>query len=159
MKSLALASKPHILENCPVLGSRTEAALFFEPLKVCWKTPETSRKICEDFFVILHWRSPEKKFFEAPFFWRLPEKKFLEIIFFWRTLAPESLARGLGLEHSCPWPQEDLSSEGLSLALASDFFVSLALASNLVSSTPPLLAGITALSTEKFTLHTLYNQG
>ena len=26
-----LASKPQVLENCPVLGSRT--ALFFEPLK------------------------------------------------------------------------------------------------------------------------------
>ena len=45
----------------------------------------------------------------------------------------------LGLEHSCPWPRECLSLERLSLALASDFFVSLALASSLVSSTPPLL--------------------
>ena len=34
-----------------------------------------------------------------------------------------------------PWPREVLSSEGLSLA--SDFFVSLALASNFVSSIPP----------------------
>ena len=52
-----------------------------------------------------------------------------------------SLVLGLGLEHSCPWPRERLSSERLSLALASDFFVSLALAlaSSLVSSTPPLL--------------------
>ena len=33
VKSLALASKPQVLENCPVLGSRT--ALFFELLKVC----------------------------------------------------------------------------------------------------------------------------
>ena len=53
LKSLALASrvkflasKPHVLQNCPVLGSRT--ALFFEPLKFCWKMQETSRKICED---------------------------------------------------------------------------------------------------------------
>ena len=30
-KSLALASKPQVLENCPVFGSRT--ALFFEWLK------------------------------------------------------------------------------------------------------------------------------
>ena len=37
-----------VLENCPVLGSRT--ALFFEPLKFRWKTPETSRKICEHLF-------------------------------------------------------------------------------------------------------------
>ena len=47
-----------------------------------------------------------------------------------------SLVLGLGLEHSCLWPRECLSSEKLSLA--SDFFVSLALASSLVSSTPPL---------------------
>ena len=46
MKSLA--SKPQVLENCPFLGSRT--ALFFESLKFCWKTPETSRKICEYLF-------------------------------------------------------------------------------------------------------------
>ena len=31
LKSLALASKPQLLENCPVLGSKT--ALFFEQLK------------------------------------------------------------------------------------------------------------------------------
>ena len=29
---------------------------------------------------------------------------------------------GLGLAHSCTWPQEGLSSERLSLALASEFF-------------------------------------
>ena len=57
-----------------------------------------------------------------------------------------SLVLGLGLEHSCPWPRECLSSERLSLALASDFFVSLALAlaSSLVSSTPPLLNTISS---------------
>ena len=40
-----------------------------------------------------------------------------------------SLVLGLGLEHSCPWPREVLSSEGLSLALAlaSDFFCVLGL--------------------------------
>ena len=47
-KSLALASKPQVLENCSVLGSRT--ALFFEPLKFCWKTPDTSRKVCKYLF-------------------------------------------------------------------------------------------------------------
>ena len=36
-----------------------------------------------------------------------------------------SLVLGLGLEHSCPWPRECLSSEGLSLA--SDFFCVLGL--------------------------------
>ena len=38
----ALASKPQVLENCPVLGSRT--AVFFELLKF-WRSPE---KIFED---------------------------------------------------------------------------------------------------------------
>ena len=48
LKSLALASKPQVLENCIVLGSRT--ALFLEQLKFRWNTPETSRKICEHLF-------------------------------------------------------------------------------------------------------------
>ena len=38
-----------------------------------------------------------------------------------------SLVLGLGLEHSCPWPREGLSSKRLSLALASDFFCVLGL--------------------------------
>ena len=29
---------------------RSRTALFFEPLKFCWKTPETSRKICKYLF-------------------------------------------------------------------------------------------------------------
>ena len=48
LKSLALASKPQVLKNCPVLGSRK--ALFFETLKFCWKAPETSQETCEDLF-------------------------------------------------------------------------------------------------------------
>ena len=41
---------------------------------------------------------------------------------------------------SRPWPREDLSSKSrsLALALASDFFRSLALASNVVSSASPM---------------------
>ena len=54
-----------------------------------------------------------KNFFEDLFF------------FFWRTLAAVFLVLGLGLEHSCPWPREGLSSERLSLA--SDFFCVLGL--------------------------------
>ena len=53
-KVKSLASKPQVLENCPVLGSRT--ALFFEQLKFRLKTPETLQKICEHlFFVFLTW--------------------------------------------------------------------------------------------------------
>ena len=88
------ASRPRKLP-CP----RLEDSTFFELLKFC--------------------RLPEKKFLEGIFTGeRL--KKFLKT-FFWTTLALVSLVLGLGLEHSCPWPQEGLSSEGLSLA--SDFFL------------------------------------
>ena len=51
LKSFALASKPQVLENCPVLGSRT--ALFFESLKFCLITPKTSRKVCKYLFCFL----------------------------------------------------------------------------------------------------------
>ena len=44
----------------------------------------------------------------------------------------------LGLEHSCPWPREGLSLEEPSLA-SDCFCVCLALASSLMSSTPPVL--------------------
>ena len=62
-----------------------------------------------------------KNFLENVFLWRSLEK-FLWRPFFWRALALVYLVLGLGLEHSCPWPRECLSSESLSLVLASDFF-------------------------------------
>ena len=72
MKSFALASKiksvalkPQVLKNCPVLDSKT--ALFFEPLKFCWKTPETLRKICKDLFCFPQLEIAQK-FFEDLFF-------------------------------------------------------------------------------------------
>ena len=96
VKSLALASRPQVLENWPVLGSRT--AVFFELLKFC--------EALEKFF----------------------GKR--------KRLCPWSLALAssipvLGLERvcprkGCPWPWPWI------------FFVSLALASSLVSSTSPL---------------------
>ena len=97
----SLASKPQVLENCPVLGSRT--GLFFEWLKFC--------------------RSAEK-FFSRNFF-----------------VVENTCVCVLGFEHSCPWPRECLSSEGLSLALASNCSVLLALASSLVSSTQGRILG------------------
>ena len=81
MKSLAskvksLASKPQPLETYPVLGSRT--ALFLETMIFYWKTPETSRKICEDPFLFSSIEDRLKKiFFED----RL-RKKFFEDLFF-----------------------------------------------------------------------------
>ena len=56
-------------------------------------------------------------------------KNFCEDLFFFfrRALVLVSLVLGLGFEHSCPWPRECLSSERLSLVLASDFFLVLGL--------------------------------
>ena len=110
MKSLALASKPQVLENCPVIGSRT--ALFFEALKFCWKAPETSQKICKDLFLFSSSGNCLKKIFEDLFclkkifedlFLRSLEKIFSRP-FFWRTLAPVSMVLGLDLERVCTWP-------------------------------------------------------
>ena len=71
-KSLALASKPQVLENCPVLGSRTE--LFFEWLKFC--------------------RSAEKCF-SRPFFFEDRQKKNFKTFFLRKTLAFVSLASSI----------------------------------------------------------------
>ena len=59
VKSLvfALASKPQVLENCPILGSRT--AVFFE-LKFCRSREKNFEDLC-------FWRSPEN-FSEEDFF-------------------------------------------------------------------------------------------
>ena len=79
------------------------------------------------FHVICGLDLPQSKILGTPINWRSPKKIFWRrfFFFFWRTLAPVSLVLGLGLEHSCPWPREVLSSERLSLALAlaSDFFL------------------------------------
>ena len=72
VKSLALASRPQVLENWPVLGSRT--ALFFELLKFCGALEkffgkrffveitcffgDCLKNFCENLFFF--WRSPEK---------------------------------------------------------------------------------------------------
>ena len=58
-----LVSKPQVLENCPVLGSRT--ALFFEWLKFCGSA---------------------KKCFSRPFFSEIAEKKILKTFFFGKHL-------------------------------------------------------------------------
>ena len=68
VKSLALASRPQVLENWPVLGSRT--ALFFELLKFCEALEKFFGKRV---FVEIAKKIILKTFF---FFWRSP-KKFL----------------------------------------------------------------------------------
>ena len=121
-----LASKPQVLENCPVLGSRT--ALFFEPLKFCWKAPETSQKICVHLFLFSSGRNRLKKNFLKTFFaWKkIFNTFFFEIawkIFLKTFFLENTCACVLGLKRVCPWPR--------------NLFVSLA--SSLVSSTPPLI--------------------
>ena len=69
----------------------------------------------------------DRLIFFSFFFLEIAWKIFVKTFFFWRALALVSLVLGLGLEHSCPWPRECLSSERLSLALASDFFCVLGL--------------------------------
>ena len=123
---------PRVLENRPVLGSRT--ALFFELLKFCGALEKFFGK---RFFVEIAW----KIFLKTFFFWRSP-KKFLWRLFF---CLESTCACVLG---PWPWPRAFVSLASrvsvlgkavLGLCLGF-FFVSLALASSLVSSTPPLAA-------------------
>ena len=112
------ASSPQT-SPCP----RLEHSIAFEPLKFCWKTPETWRKICKDLFLVSSSRDRLKKIFEDLFrlkkffvdffFLRSPVKIFEDLFFFINTcvcvLGPwprEGLSLvGLGLEiFLCPWP-------------------------------------------------------
>ena len=95
-KVKSLASKPPVLENCPVDGSRI--ALFLETLKFC--------KPLEKVF----WRSFFLgKILWTPFFWDRLKKNFEDPLFLQNTccLCPWSLALAssisvLGLERVCP---------------------------------------------------------
>ena len=82
LKSLALASRPQVLENWPVLGSRT--VLFFEVLKFCGALEKTFGK---RFFVEIAWKIFVKTFF-----------------FFLESSCACVLGLGLGF-FLCPWPR------------------------------------------------------
>ena len=122
VKSLAIASKPQILNNCSVLGSKS--ALFFELLKFCWKNAKNLAGNLRKPFLLSSIGDRLKNFFEGVLF----------LFFIFREhqrLCPWPLASSipvLSLERvcprkGCPWPRI--------------FYVFLA--SNLVSSTPHLL--------------------
>ena len=146
--ALALASRPQVLENWPVLGSRT--AVFFGKLKFCGAVEKFFGK---RFFVEIAWKIFVKTFF----FFGDRLKNFCEDLFFFFflestcALCPWSLALAssipvLGLESvcprkGCPWPRI--------------FFVSLALAlaSSLVSSTPPLLLSVHTFASDRRLWH------
>ena len=102
--ALALASKPQVLENCPVLGSRT--VLFLNRWNFVGKRPKPCGKSAKTFFLVSSSRDRLKKFLKTFFAW----KKTLKTFFFENTricvLGP------------WPWPREGLSS-----ALASKFFL------------------------------------
>ena len=119
---MALASKPASSRKCPAIGSRT--ALLFDLLK--------TDQDYDQFFCVLKNARELAKNFEAFFSWRTLEifekfTKFWNKDFFLRLLRVVSLVLGIGLENFCSWPRESLSLVGLSLTLASDFFVFLVL--------------------------------
>ena len=121
LKSFAWVSKPVSFWKMP--SARDSTIFWFVEngprsrpfFSLSWSTPETSRKFMKTSFFR---RTSEnlRLFWRRPFFRRLLTK-----------LRP------------WPWPRESLSSGNWSLALVSDFFVSLALASTLVSSNLPLM--------------------
>ena len=114
------ASSPRKL-SCP----RLEDSTIFCTVKIILENARNLEENLQRPFLFSSFGVRLKKIFEDLF------------LFFLENTCAVSLGLGLGLEHPCPWPRKGLSSEGLSLAL--DFFMSLALASSLVSSTLPLL--------------------
>ena len=104
LKSLALASRPQVLENWPVLGSKT--AVFFELLKFCGAV--------EKFFVKRFFVEIARKIFVKAFFlestsacvlgpWPWPQA-FLSLASRESVLGKAVLGLGLGL-FFWPWPQ------------------------------------------------------
>ena len=118
LKSLALASKPQVLENCLVLGSRT--ALFFWIVKILLESARNLPKNLRRPFLFFSFGDRLKKNFEDLFFkntcalcpWSLASS----IPF----LGPEKVSPRKGC--SWPWPR----------------IVFVSLASSLVFSTPPM---------------------
>ena len=94
LKSLALASRPQVLENWPVLGSRT--ALFFELLKFC--------EALEKFFGKRFFVEIARKIFVKTFFFRRSPKKFLWRPFFFYLESTCACVLG-----PWPWPRAFLS--------------------------------------------------
>ena len=111
------------------LASRTHSDVFGLEASSPRKLPCPRLEDSTIFELLKVYLAPEE-FFGKVFFWRSPKNFFWKTYFcFWRALALVSFVLVLGLEHFCPWPREGLSSVGLSLALAS----------SLLSLTPPLV--------------------
>ena len=101
LKSLALASRPQVLENWPVLGSKT--ALFLEMLKFCGALEKFFGK---RFFVEIAWKIFVKTFFLKSTCacilgsWPWP-RAFLSLALRVSVLGKAVLGLGFCL---CPWP-------------------------------------------------------
>ena len=141
VKSLAFTSKPQFFGNCPVLGRKLH--YFLKRPSFAGKRQKPCGIFAETFFCFFSFLLLEiawKKFLNTIFifFWRSYEN-FFSVLFFQvhLRLCPWSLALASsilfpGLERVCPrkvspWPWPHI------------FFVSFALGSSLVLSTPPLL--------------------
>ena len=99
LKSLALASKPQVLENCPALGSRT--ALFLNRWNLVGKRQKPCGKSAKTIFLISSSRDRLKKNFEDFFF-----GEHLRLCPWSLALASRGSVLGLGLEiFLCPWPR------------------------------------------------------
>ena len=121
-RSVIRLSYTGFLKTSPKLRICSFQLYQFKPSPFAKSWLSAKRQIFDDVIACDLWfRLSQSKILAMPINWRLPEKKFWRPFFFWRTLAAVSLVLGLGLEHSCPWPQEGLFSERLSLALASEF--------------------------------------
>ena len=138
--SVICLSYTGFLKTSPKLRICTFQYYWFKPSPFAKSWLSANRQIFDDVIACDLWfRPPQSKILATPINWRLPEKLFLKIFFFVEhlRLCPWFLALSssipvLGLERvcprkGCPWPWPRI------------FFVSLALASSLVSSTPPLL--------------------
>ena len=104
VKSLALASRPQVLENWPVLGSRT--ARFFGMLKFCGALEKFFGKrfflknFCEDLFFFFFWRALALCVL-GPWPW---PRAFLSLASRVSVLGKAVLGLGLGF-FLCPWPR------------------------------------------------------
>ena len=101
--------------------------IFHSKISLSHKNFLFGKILMMSFHVICGLGFPQSKILGTPMNWRSPKKIFLKTFFLENACA---CVLGLGLEHFCPWPREVLSLERLSLALAS----------SLVSSTPPLVS-------------------
>ena len=92
LKFLALASRPQVLENWPILGSRR--ALFFELLKFCG---DRLKNFCEDLFFL----ESTCAYVLGPWPW---PRAFLSLASRVSVLGKAVLGLGLGF-FLCAWPR------------------------------------------------------